>query len=268
MLRSRISAFLAVVLVSGAATAVAPADASGVKNPAADVHITPTTMQPDSTSMDQGDDRWIARGYELKTLIAQIYDVDARRVDFPESSFAKGRYDVSLVSPNSADWTEMRETLLGALQKKFGLSVTRESRLIDVYVISAPNGAGPGLHAHLASSRPGKPVSLPAGWTEDGTIVEDGEEITFNGRGCTGVGSSNGIKVSAATIAGFGRTLEPDLDRLLVDETNLPGSYDFEIGKYATQTELFKLMRSELGLTVTPAQRKVTMLMVRPAKGT
>ena len=45
------------------------------------VHIGPTSMQVNSTSIDIGGDHWIARGYDLKTLISQIYDIDIRRID-------------------------------------------------------------------------------------------------------------------------------------------------------------------------------------------
>ena len=59
---------------------------------------------------------------------------------------------------------------------------------------------------------------------------------------------------------------KPDLDRLLVDETNLKGSFDFKIGNYANQQELFKLLHEQLGIMVTAAQRKMTMLTVRPTQ--
>jgi hypothetical protein len=52
---------------------------------------------------------------------------------------------------------------------------------------------------------------------------------------------------------------------MVIDETKLQDSYDFEIGAYANKDELFKLLRDQLGIVVTPAQRKVTVLAVRPA---
>jgi uncharacterized protein (TIGR03435 family) len=95
--------------------------------------------------------------------------------------------------------------------------------------------------------------------------MDDAEQITYVGKDCSGV-SSGGIAVSAGTIADFTHTLEPDLDRVLVDETKLAGSYDFQIGNYTNEQELFKLLHDQLGLVVTPAQRKVTVLAVRPAQ--
>ena len=83
------------------------------------------------------------------------------------------------------------------------------------------------------------------------------------GRACSGV-TSGGITVEGGSITEFRQTLEPDLDRVLLDETNLHGSFDFKIGTYASQTQLFQMMQNGLGLVVTPAQRQVTVLTARP----
>ncbi len=92
-----------------------------------------------------------------------------------------------------------------------------------------------------------------------------GGRITFYGKDCTVTRAPPaGISVSASTMSDFRRTLEPDLDRVLLDETHLTGSYDFTVGNYADQQELFRRLHDQLGLVVTPAQRSVTVLAVRP----
>ena len=138
---------------------------------------------------------------------------------------------------------------------------------MDVYVLTAPNGPGAALHAHVSAARRGaKALLVSESSAHDGAEMADAdmEQITYLGKDCSGV-SSGGILASAGSIGEFRRTLEPDLDRLLVDETGLKGSYDFAIGSYRNQEELFKQMHEQLGLVVTPAQRQVTMLKVRPA---
>jgi uncharacterized protein (TIGR03435 family) len=92
---------------------------------------------------------------------------------------------------------------------------------------------------------------------------DDAQQITFLGKDCNGV-SSGGITASAETLGEFRRTLEPDLDRLLLDETGLEGSYDFQIGNYRNQQELFQLLREQLGIAVMPERREVSVLTVRP----
>ena len=219
-------------------------------------------MNAGSTSIEMGSDRLSARGYDLRTLIAQIYDVDVRRVDLAEDGGQDARYDLTASLPRSVGQDEMQRLLVEAVEQKFSLEVKPEVRSMLVYVMTAPNGPGSGLHLHAPAARAeglAKPMALDLG---TGTL-EDVGEIQFEGRDCSGV-SSGGITASAETIDDFRRTLEGDLDRVLLDETNLTGTYDFRVGGYASKDDLFQLLHDQLGLVVRPAERKVTILRVRP----
>jgi uncharacterized protein (TIGR03435 family) len=229
-----------------------------------EARIEPTTMAADSTSIETGADHWSARGFDLKTLIAQIYDIDVRLVDLPEGAGADARYDVSLSLPTEVDQDAMQRLLADALRKKFGLTIRAESRAMDVYVLSAPEGPGTELHKHAFPQRKSGLAKLVGMGSAD-DADEAGGQITYMGRDCSGV-TSGGITVSGGTISDFRRTLEPDLDRVLLDETKLAGSYDFKIGTYVNQDQLFQLLHEQLGLEVTPAQRNVTVLAVRPVE--
>jgi uncharacterized protein (TIGR03435 family) len=224
-------------------------------------------MKAGSTSIDIASDHWVARGYDLKTLISQMFDVDARRIDFADDGSPDARWDVTLQLPREVDQDMMQYMLQGALEQKFRLKIAAETKTMDVYVLTAPNGPGAALHRHGAAGRAGLATLVAAGSVEgsDDAASDDAGQITYFGKNCSGV-SSGGIAASAGTMGDFRRTLEPDLDRLLVDETHLAGSYDFKIGNYANENELFKLMHDELGIAVTPAQRKVTVLTVKPAQ--
>jgi uncharacterized protein (TIGR03435 family) len=273
MKRASIAAYLSYGLVFGIATA-AIAQGSGSystvrrtsratqSNSMSQVHIAPTSMKPGSTSIETGADTWKARGFDVKTLLAQIYDIDVRRVDLPDDGNADARYDLTVSLPHEVEQDEMQHLLVSALEKKFGWTVSEESKALDVYVMSAPTGPGSELHRHLSAHRS---VAKLVAASSDDDAMDDAEQITYVGKDCSGV-SSGGIAVSAGTIADFTHTLEPDLDRVLVDETKLAGSYDFQIGNYTNEQELFKLLHDQLGLVVTPAQRKVTVLAVRPAQ--
>jgi uncharacterized protein (TIGR03435 family) len=223
-----------------------------------EVHIAPTTLPANSTSVDIAGDHWYARGFDLKTLISQIYDIDVRRIDLAENGSGDARYDLTLTLPREVDEDLMQQMLSDALERKFGLTITSERRSLDVYVLTAPNGPGAGLHRHRASA-----AALVATLASPGQETDDDSQITFLGKNCDGV-SSGGISASAGTLGEFRRTLEPDLDRLLIDETGLKGSYDFQIGDYSNQGELFQLLHDQLGIQVTPAQRNLTVLTVQP----
>jgi uncharacterized protein (TIGR03435 family) len=271
MKRAPISAYLGVVLVFGlATTAVAQSGASHAPVRRAvradhsalpyEVHIDASTLKAGSTSISIGSDSWSVRGYDLRTLIAQVYNVDVRRIDLPEGFGGDARYDVSLDLATDVSDETMQQVLQDAIQKKFGVTIQPQSRPMEVYVLTAPNGAGTAMHRHLFASQRGlKNVAA------DSDAGDGLERITYMGKDCSGVSSGNGISVSGGTISDFRRTLEPDLDRVLVDETHLAGSFDFEIGNYGNQDELFKLLHDQLGLQVTRAERDVTVVTVRSA---
>jgi uncharacterized protein (TIGR03435 family) len=212
------------------------------------VRIVPTTLAADNTSIDIANDRWRVRGYDLRSLIAEVYHVDPRRIDLPDSADAAARYDVSLALPSDVSDEAIDRALQQALQRRFKLSITPQSRAMEVYVITAPHGAGPALRPHRAAA------------------AEEPQQITIEGRMCPGI-FSGGISAIAGTVSELRRTLEPYLDRLLVDEANLAGSYDFHVGEFNSKEEFFELLRDQLGLVVVPTQREVVVLTVRPAQG-
>ena len=103
-------------------------------------------MGDNATCAASGLDYWSARGFDLKSLIAQVYDLDVSRVDFPDVDATRRRYDVAVVLPRKENEAEMKRLVQEAFQAQFKLSITPESRPMDVYVMTAPNGPGPALH--------------------------------------------------------------------------------------------------------------------------
>ena len=200
-------------------------------------------MKGSGSSIEVGANSWVARGFDLTSLIAQIDDVDPRRIDFPGDKSAGARYDVTLTSTQEVDGDAMRRLVEDALEKKFGLSITHESRSVAVYVLTAPNGPGAALHRHAgAQDSPGHKEGLTSRGSGDRPTQETGDEeqITIMERNCSGVVSGGGIIATAGTLPDLGRTLEQDLDRPLVGETHLTGSYDFKVGSYDNKESLFK----------------------------
>src|SRR5450631_4134374 len=228
-----------------------------------EVHIGASSLKAGSTSIAIGSDSWSARGYDLRTLIAQIYNVDVRRIELPEGFAADARYDMSLDLATDVSPETMQQILQDSIQKKFGVTIRPESRPMQVYVLTAPNGPGAAMHRHSFAVPSGGLKSLASLGDEDET-GGGFERITYMGKDCSGVSSGGGIDVAGGSMSEFRRTLEPDLDLVLLDETHLAGSYDFKVGKYSNQDELFKLLHDQLGLEVTRTERDVTVVAVRP----
>jgi uncharacterized protein (TIGR03435 family) len=255
MKRAPIDACIGLALAAGFAlcapaqissTHVAVRHPAKIEQPAAtpEAQIVPTTMPAGQTSIEIDSDRWTARGYNLTMLISQIYGIELKRIDVADNFDPNARYDLTLSLPRDMDDAAMQQTLSDALQKKFNIRITPETRAMEVYVMSAPSGPGSQLHRH-------------------GDAADDAGQITYSGKDCPGV-SSHTIQASATTISDFGRALEQDLNAVLVDETKLPGSYDFKLCNYSNTNELLTMLHDQLGLVVKPLERRVTVLKVRP----
>lgn len=224
------------------------------------VHIAPTALPAGSSSIETGDGSWAARGYDLRTLIALVYGVDGRRVEFADLGVATARFDLTATLPDDTDPAQMQSVLTDALERRFGLTISTETRAMDVYVLTAPHGPSAAMKRHVTRISAAEIAGLA-----DSSDADDASRVTVFGQNCTDKDSQTGIAVEASTITDFQRTLEPDLDRVLVDETKLSGSFDFTVSKYSSQQELFRLMHDQLGLVVTPAERNVMVLTVRRA---
>jgi uncharacterized protein (TIGR03435 family) len=204
------------------------------------------------------------RGFDLKTLIAQVYGVDVSRVEFPDVDAGKKRYDVAAVLPKEENEEAIKHLVQEAFQKQFNLTITPENRVMDVYVVSAPNGPAPELRQSHALGGSAGSNSIIEWNSPDGRqpTMEDVEKAMNQKRASSGI-SVNGIDVFSGTIQQLCRVLEEGLDRLVVDETNLTGSYDYQVSNFQNRQELFRLLRNRFGLVVTLSQRNVTMLVVR-----
>jgi uncharacterized protein (TIGR03435 family) len=152
-----------------------------------------------------------------------------------------------------------------ALKARFNLSIASENQTMDVYVVTAPYGPGPGLHPAEDSmggstSTSGQSLHLPEGQQPTAEQVQREMDKVKASSGIT----LDSISVDGGTVEDFCRTLEADLDRKMIDETHLTGYDNFELKRgNRTRDEFFELMREQLGLVVTPAQRDVPMLVVR-----
>ena len=66
------------------------------------------------------------------------------------------------------------------------------------------------------------------------------------------------------TMAQLCQVLESGLDRPIIDETHLPGTYAVNVYSGALSTRDFmRVLCEKLGLVVTPARRDLAMLVVR-----
>ena len=157
--------------------------------------------------------------------------------------------------------------MLAWIEVHFHIAVIRETRLMDVYVLTAPDGLSPSVKE--ARGEDGGIGTFGSMFYLERTGDETPRPESLDAFLRDKPGALVNIAASNATLAELGQLLEPGLDRFVVDETGLTGRYDLQVTGEATSTDEFRQrLRDQLGLVLTPASRNVTMLVARDAEAT
>jgi len=257
--------------------------------PSTEVRIRPTERRPhEGVSARRAFDCWVLEGIPLKDMLSRLHDVQKERIELPLSLDDDRRYDFLLVLPQRESRETIDRLMREGIEKFFRIRVAAEARDVDVYVLTAPNGAISAARTSLdepgsfgwvdfqtAASAPDNFIGFsdpPWRRDENEAPTEDelrsmvGEFLTSLASGWKrGTASIRGMSATS-TVAQLCEMLEATLDRPVIDETNLDGLYDFNVRTQTESGERFlQALCDQLGLAATPARRNVTMLVVRAA---
>ena len=83
------------------------------------------------------------RGFTLKVVISQLYEINPIRIHLPPALDDDQLYDFALVLPEPESQESMNNRIRQGIEDHFRVTVEREERLLDVYVVTAPNGKPP-----------------------------------------------------------------------------------------------------------------------------
>ena len=260
-----------------------------------DLRISPTARKRgEGPSGGCGSDYWTIEGVHLKAVLSKLYEVPESRIDLHPSLDSDARYDFFLVLPRDESQETMRRLMQEGIEKHFHVSVTRQIRPKDVYVLTAPNGitarearedlmGGFGsidyrtpaqddpqhvpdsirlmeiMNMHMATpNKPRTPEEAMRNATRE--MREFFTASLGSGRGSAWI---NGIS-APLTMEQLCQTLEGGLTRPVVDETNLKGTYAVDVHSEAASTmDFLHVLRERLGLVAMPGRRDVAMLVVR-----
>jgi uncharacterized protein (TIGR03435 family) len=203
-----------------------------------EVHISPTTTP--GTSSSAGPGFCVLRDYDLKTILSVVTGQDSTRILLPASIENNHGYDFVLVLPRTENKATIDRLLQQGIEKYFEISIALEERTVDVYVMTALEGQTPKE-------------------TDSGGAFSCSRLLLDRTR--------PGFEISAFShdISEFRSTLEHTLQRPIIDEPNLQGTYDLALNAKARDTAGFlQQLRDQLGLVLTPAQRRIETLVVTP----
>jgi uncharacterized protein (TIGR03435 family) len=226
--------------------------------PSNTLHVTPSSNF--SRGSSSSDTFFSLKGYTLTDAISYVYDnINPIRIHLPATTDDRKYYDFAMVLPQPENSEKMNALFQQGILDYFHLTARRESRLVDVYVLTADPNHAP-------------PPDVPQAQSGRGYI--GGSNISFeiphvsgempDLRKPHGIDSINGLSTSGS-IDEFCHLLESRLDRPVVNETNLRDQYIYNVNSgNGDQSNFLQHLHDQLGLTITPGQRNVEMLIFDP----
>jgi len=208
----------------------------------------------------QSVNRFYAKGFTLNALVAAAYSLTPRAISGGPAWTASDRYDILASTPGDIQpkLDEQMAMLRRLLTDRFQLTFHRESKELPVFAITVAKG-GPKL----------KPSAAPAGTPPEliNTIYPE---------------EKGGVRVVLparnATLMQFAAMMQRAVvDRAVVDNTGLSGTYDFDLewtpdesqfgGNLprtveSTKPSLFTAMQEQLGLRLEATRGPVSALVI------
>jgi len=193
---------------------------------------------------------FMARGYTLVLLMQRAYGVMDWNVSAGPDWIRTDRWDVAAKADIPGSLTEdiLQPMLANLLAKRFKLRVHESSEEMAAYALEVARG-GPKVKRSTSS--------------------EDGRD--------SGRFTATGLEFTALSMADFARFVSGKLGLVGVDQTGLPGLYDFKAEWRVTpgQTDLaggdpheplraavFAALETELGLKLSPKKVPVRMIVI------
>jgi len=203
-----------------------------------------------------GTNRFVARNFTVKLLIAAAYDLNAKEISGGPAWMESEHYDIEAKTPGEArpGRPEQMAMLRGLLVDRFGLKFHREPKVMSMYLLTvAPGGAKLKASASPADAQPAT-VS---------TVYPN--KIVMPARNAS---MGDFVAVMQRAI----------LDRPVVDQTGLTGRYDFDLEWAPDETQfggeipaakedapsppLFVAMREQMGLKIEATKGPVDAFVV------
>ena len=220
--------------------------------PSYTVHILPSKLE-NGTSNFGGDSGQSFQGYDLRAIISEVYSITPIRIELPASLEDGRRYDFSLVLPQRESRERMYERFRQGVEDYFHIRAARQSRIMDVYVVTAPGGRKPPAAGQQYEGGGIEMFSIETALPAD---LERPKKVSLSAlSNISGEGS----------LEAFCKILEHFLDRPVLNETTLSGQFEFRVAANpATDGDFLVRLRNDLGLAIEPTMRNVELLVFSP----
>jgi uncharacterized protein (TIGR03435 family) len=161
--------------------------------------------------------------FSLRDYIIMAYDVKIFQVVGPDWVSSE-RFDISAKVPGGGR-DKIREMVQALLADRFELKVHHDSKEFPVYALALGKGGAKMKESPVTAETEGadaKGVNVTAGGGPQGTYVDLGNGSSFSF-------GNNRLEGKKLTMTQLADMLSRYMDRPVVDQTELKGSYDFTI---------------------------------------
>jgi len=225
--------------------------------PSRTVHILYSGMQwPQQPVINHAGPVFSAYGFTLEEIVVRAWEGNRWHVEIPTRLRDDARFDFLMVLPQQEDLATCLGLLQSAIEQHFAVSVEREGRMRDVYVLRPTNPRGQMLRRY--------PDPLPG--SGFGSLVFS----VFTGRSKDApMFPLDAFTVHSVPFMFLVSWFEEILGRQVIDQTGLDGIYGFELKERVNTPEAFiERLRDEAGLVIAREQREIPTLIVRQRTAT
>jgi uncharacterized protein (TIGR03435 family) len=221
-----------------------------------------TSVKPDSSPSRPEVGNFNGRGYAkhatLKMIIATAYQVPVFQISGGPAWVDSDRFEVEGKADDpTTGYVPLRLMMQSLLEDRFHLKVHRETRVAPVFsLVIAKGNLKLRLSADQTSPDASDPGSSPDGGPPRGSVLM----------------SPGMIMANAASMAVVTRVLTPELERPVLDRTNLTGRFDIRLQWMPDGTAntsdlptIFTALREQLGLELKSARGPVEFLVIDSA---
>jgi len=213
----------------------------------------------------------------FRLLVLRAYGVEDYRLSGP-AWMGTERFDIAAKVSAGLAREQIGPMLQKLLAGRFGLTVHRETKEMQVYALTVDKG-GPRLRESKADDTPVATAPPPPDDTPVATEPPSSDATRLAPRppeGGTRTANLRGVPQIQATrmpIPGLAAILERRLGRHVVDETGLRGHYDFTLRFAGTSASelapsIFTAVQNQLGLKLEPKKVPTEIIVVDAAKRT
>lgn len=228
--------------------------------PSYTLHISPSNTR--DGGYFGGEDFRSFQDVRLRDVVAALENTNPIRVVLPRTLDDGKRYNISIVLPKPESQQDINNRIRRGIEDYFHVAMVREKRLVDVYVVTTVDGTPPKTKIPTGDGQDVSGGSFSSVWVQASDAAGNPPDL-FAAPMALSISQIENISMDG-TMDEFCNMLELELNRPVVNETDVDGEFRFQVTANGVDKVFLERLRDELNLTVFTAQRSVEVVVLKP----